>query len=154
MGYRNIGRGIRLVASDYRQPELVLASEKIVKETLAIKIDNEYILADDDNIDYYSIVDKYGMNSFAFNAIKVGLGTLAGTLARRKFGDGRQEKLIFIKMKTGKRLLVIVNEGFAHLIRSRNKRQKEMMDEKDKDWTLNVLKKNDIGWYIDDTPST
>ncbi|MBQ3465081.1 hypothetical protein IJH15_02580 [Candidatus Saccharibacteria bacterium] len=54
-------------------------------------------------------------------------------------------------MKDGKRLLVIVNEGFAHLIHSKNKRHKEMMDDKDIDWTLKALKKNDIGWYIDDT---
>lgn len=144
MNYRSIGASTQIVESDYYKADLVLASEMLIKETMAIKDADEYILVNDDNVDYYSVVDKNGVKSLIYHAAKVGLGTLAGTLVKRKYGGGTEEKLIFIKMKNSKRLLIIVPEGQYHLIRSKNKRPKDEISKEDMKWIEQALDKNDI----------
>ena len=144
MKYRDIGKNVELVETDCYKPELVLASENIVKETLAIRDTYEYVLINDDTVEYYTIVDKNGMNSLAFNATKMFLGTLAGTLASHHAGGRTREKLVFVKLKNDKRILMIVGEGYMHLIRCKNKRHKDDMDEDDIQWVKYALDKNDI----------
>ena len=154
MKYRSIGQGAKLLDSDYYKAELVLASEAIVKETMAIKDADDYILINDDNVEFYSVVDKKGINSVAHSALRVAgraipfvgvfVGPLAATATRRHFGGDSKEKLTFIKLKNGKRVLMIVEEGYSHLIHSKNKRRKDDISENDWQWIKQALDKNDI----------
>ncbi len=138
--------GVELVDSDYDGTYLVMAKESFFKETLAIKDTEkyEYVLINDDNVDFYTLIEKNGLGTAAFSAIKVGLGTLAGTMARHYAGGVSKEKLLFIKLKNGKRIIVIVKEGYTHLIRCNNKRPKEEMSQEDIQWVRQALDKNNI----------
>lgn len=112
------------------------------------------ILVNDDNVEFYSVVDKNGINSWAHSALRVAgraipfvgafTGPLAATVSRRHFGGDSKEKLTFVKLKNGKRALIIVQEGYSHLIRSKNKKGKNDIDEDDWKWIKQALDKNDI----------
>lgn len=154
MKYRSVGLGAELLDSDYYKAELVLASEAIVKETLAIKDADDYVLINDDNVEFYSVVKKNGINSLAHSALRVAgraipfvgafTGPLAVTVSRRHFGGDSTEKLTFIKLKNGKRVLMIIKEGYSHLICSKNKQRKDDLSEDDLKWIKQALDKNDI----------
>ena len=146
MKYKSLWSGIELLDSDYNNSHLVIAKETLFKETLAIKDTEKYIyvLINDESTEFYSIIEKNGLNSLAFNTIKVGLGTLAGTLSSHYAGGRTREKLIFIKLKNGKRILLIVEEGYSHMIRCTNKRNKDEIDKNDIQWIKQALEKNEI----------
>lgn len=154
MKFRSAGQGAELVWTDCPRAELVLASEKIVKETLAMKDTYGYIIFDEVQVDFYSIVDKNGLNSAAHTALRVAgravpfvgalVGPLIATTTRRAFGGDSSEKLVFIKLKDDRRVLLIVREGYMHLIRSKNKQPKDKISEKDMQWIKHALDERGI----------
>lgn len=139
MRYRSIGFGMQLVATDYDEPvRILLASEKLVKEYMAIEVNGETLIMNDENVDYYSIVRKKGLHSVAGATVSVILGPLAHASADLAFGGDSRMKFVFIKLKNGKRILVKVDEGYMHLIRSKNKHSKHDLSDEDKHWVLQL----------------
>lgn len=143
MRFRGIGNAASLLKTDYKQATLVLGSEKIVKETIALKVGNDYMALNDDNVEYYSVIAKKGLGLLAGSTATVLFGPLGHAVARAATGsnyvfDGKK-KIVFIKLNNGKRLLIQVEEGNMHLIRSRNKVSIENIDQKDENWVQKFL---------------
>ena len=137
MGYRGVGLGVRLIGSDYPSVQLAIASQMVFREVLALIIDDNCILVDDENVEYYCIVDKYGLNTMAGSAINVLFGPLAWATASTAAGSGLVDgvhKLVFIKLKNGNRVLIQVEEMYMHMIKSHNKISKKKMSEENLEW--------------------
>lgn len=149
MRFRSIGGHIKLLGTDYRSASLLLASEKLVKEYLAIKTDDGIIIVNDDNVDYYTILSKKGLSLLGGSAASVFFGPLGHTIAREvarkttgyaKLTDGKLT-IVLIKLKNKKRILVAVEEWNMRLIKSDNKIQNDKANKKDINWALDELDK-------------
>ena len=146
MRYRWVGSAATLLATDYSgSVSLVLGSEKIVIETLVLKVDEDYIAMNDDDVRYYSIVAKKGLNSLVGATTRVLFGPLGHAVARAASGspyffDGKR-KLVFIKLKNNKRLFVQVEEGNMRLIRSKNILPVEKINQDDERWISGILER-------------
>lgn len=119
--FRSIGRHIALVDTSYDSATLYLASEMIVKETLALKINRNVVLINEENVDYYTIVAKKGLSWLGAIAAKAFTGTIGYSIARSRAGGLGTEKLVFVKLVDGNYILIQVEEGYMYLIRSKRK---------------------------------
>ena len=147
MKFRSIGNYAKLLGTDYKSASLLLASEMLVKEYLAIKTDDGTIIMNDDNIEYYTVLSKKGLSLLGGSAASVFFGPLGHTVARRvarkttgyaRLIDGKIT-IVLIKLKNKKRVLVQVEEGGMRLIRSNNKIRKDEANKKDASWALNII---------------
>ena len=129
--FRSIGGHIVLVDSSYNSATLYLASEMLVKETLALMVDRKVILINDENVDYYTIVAKKGLSWLGAMAAKAFTGTIGYSLARSRAGGLGTEKLIFVKLVDGNYILLQVEEGYMHLIRSKRKIAQNKLSKKE-----------------------
>ena len=138
MRFRSIGQIASLLKTDYRQATLVLGSEKIVKETMALKVGDDYVVLNADTIDYYSIIDKKGLGLFAGSVARAFFGPIGHAAARAVsktpyLRDGKQI-FVFVKLKNKKRLLIQVEGGNMYLIRSKNKLPADEISQSDIKW--------------------
>lgn len=147
MRFRSIGGNIKLLATDYGSASLLLASEKLVKEYLAIKTNGGVIVINDDNVDYYAILSKKGLSLLGGSVASAFFGPLGHTIAREvarkttgytRLIDGKLT-IVLIKLKNKKRILVAVEEWNMRLIKSSNKIQKDKANKEDIGWALNEL---------------
>ncbi len=151
MMYRSIGGNVELIDSDFDSVKIVLASKHLVKEYIAFKNDDDIILADDDNIEYYSVLNKKGLGSWksslvhAASYVTLGLaGTLVSTTTDILAGGKNKEKVIFIKFKNGHHALIIIKDGYNHLLRSRKKVKKDAINDEDLKWIRHSLDEHPV----------
>lgn len=143
MKCRSIGGCAELLCSSYsdRSTKLVLASEYIVKETIAIKVGDDVTLMNDDNIEYYSILNKKGLGSWKSATAHTLLyflagpiGTLGATAIDVAAGGKYKRQLIFVKFKSGEKILILVEDGKKYLLRSKRKISADNIEDVDIQW--------------------
>ena len=143
MRFRSIGGNIKYIDSSYESASLLLATEKLVKETLAVKIGDDIILINDDNVDYYTVIAKKGLSYLGAMAAKIVAGTPGYAAAHGMAGGGYlgKAKLVFVKLVDGEYILVQVEEGNMHLIRSRHKISQNKLAKSEKQLIDSVIDK-------------
>lgn len=154
MHFRSVGGGIKLIHSTYSEygsAKPILASEHLVKETLGIETDEEIILIDDENVKYYSVLGGSGLGSFKSSAahsllyiLGGPLGALASTTMDVAAGGKNKRLVVFVKINDNSRVLLLVEDGYQHLLRCKEKIDKDDINDSDLRWIRKSLEEHPV----------
>ncbi len=142
MKYRGISNGIELIGSDYDSASLAIASEHLLNDILALKIDDDnYVFINDNNIDYCSVLGSKGLGKpiksllhAPFWVFGGRVGILGSSAITAAMGGSGKREVVFIKLIDGMRILLKVNDGYRHLIHCKRKINKNMIGYDDLEW--------------------